>query len=880
MNKFSFKITEDKKFFAGIIIAMSVIFFITLMSNSGFSSIRIANERVDHSQNIKNHLNLLLSSVLDVETGVRGYLISRNEDYLAPMIIAKANLPAAIQKLSIMMNDNIEQQVRLDTLNQMILDRVEQAELLRSVISSEGINAGIDLFRTNKGKILTDQIRDMVVRLSEAENLELKVALDLEIQNSEKARKIVIFNLFIQMIFLLILIFVGRRNINQKKNALKEIHKHNEELEIRVTERTMSLTKSEEKFRSIMENSADAIFLADHQGRYTYTNKAVTDMLGFSAEEMKNKTILDLTPPGRTNEYLQTFAQLITKGKLVTEFDLRKKDGDNISVDLNAVLLPEGTAYASCRDITVRKHEQLELMKYRDHLEELVTERTTELHKAKGEAEDANKAKSEFLANMSHEIRTPMNAVLGYTELLGNSLVDPTQKDYVNSIKSSGRSLLTLINDILDLSKIEAGKLELEYDFIDTYSFFSEFENIFSLKVSEKSLKFILDISSGTPRGIYIDEARVRQIIFNLIGNAIKFTSEGDILLKVYTQNPKLVSYSDGKSEELIDLIIEVKDSGIGISVELQEAIFEPFVQEREFRHFGGTGLGLAISRRLTSLMNGTLLVRSEPDKGSTFTIVIPEIAYKRDFSGTSIDIQIDPAEIIFEPAVILIVDDVEHNRSYLRDALKNTSLKIYEANDGITGYSIAKKIVPDLIISDIRMPKMDGFELLKKLKADKTLKHIPVIAYSASVLKTQKEKIHNSDFVGLLMKPVKVTELYLEMMNSLSYRSTKEDNKSNDPKSELVLIGETTDISGLINSLESDLYDTWKTFAVRQPIKKIREFGNDLVQLGIDHSSEVIIDYGSELINAAENYNIVVLLKLVGAYSEIIENLKDLPKN
>jgi len=770
--------------------------------------------------------------------------------------------------------------------------------------------------------------------------------------------------------------------ISSVSEAMRQANRRAIEAERQI--QVASLAKSEEKFRSIMENSADAIFLTDQQGRYTYTNKAVTDMLGFSSEEMMNKTIIDLTPPGRIDEYVKTFEQLLTKGKLFTEFDLRKKDGENISVDINAVLLQDGVVYESCRDITVRKHEQIELMKHRDHLGELVKEQTEELRtsmnetsdlyenapcgyhsidvngfvvrmnttelkwlgyerdevinklnisgllapksleifksnfpvfvkegkisnlefeiirkdgstffvsvnataiydtdgnfrvsrstlfdisdrkkhdeelkqistrlklavhaggvgvwdydivnnkllwddqmyklygltkkafsgayetwqkglhpddrqqgdlevqmaitgekefdtefrvvwpdgtirnmkaqalvqrddygnalrligtnwditdirkvekeiiNARIEAENANKAKSEFLANMSHEIRTPMNAVLGYTELLGNTLTEQTQKDYVNSIKSSGRSLLTLINDILDLSKIEAGKLELEYDFIDTYSFFSEFEKIFSLKVSEKGLKFILDITSGTPQGVCIDEARVRQIVFNLIGNAIKFTSLGSITLKVCTENPKLVNYSNEKSEELIDLIIEVEDSGIGISKELQEAIFEPFIQEREYKHYGGTGLGLAISRRLTALMNGTIIVRSDLGKGSTFTIRIPEVAYKRDFSGSKLDIQIDPGEILFEPAVILIVDDVEHNRSYLRDALKNTRLKIVEANDGIAGYSLAKKIVPDLIISDIRMPKMDGFEFLKKVKADKKLKHIPVIA-------------------------------------------------------------------------------------------------------------------------------------------------------
>jgi PAS domain S-box-containing protein len=651
---------------------------------------------------------------------------------------------------------------------------------------------------------------------------------------------------------------------------------------IDITERKQAenaLRESEEKFRSIMENSADALFLINQQGRIVYANKEVINMLGYTIEEVKSKTTVDLSPEDRIDEYLKLFSQALKEGKLSFELDILRKDGDIISTDLNSVLLPNGLLFASCRDITERKQIQLELRKHRNHLEELVNERTEELRKAKKEAEEANKAKSEFLANMSHEIRTPMNAVLGYTELLNSTPVDQTQKDYIKSIKSSGRSLLMLINDILDLSKIEAGKLDLQYDYIDTYSFFTEFERIFSLKVSEKGLKFILDITSGTPAGIYIDEARLRQIVFNLIGNAVKFTSEGKITLKVFTENPQIVNYSKEKSEELIDLIIEVQDTGIGISKELQEAIFEPFVQERDNKNHGGTGLGLTITRRLTALMDGTINVHSKPGKGSTFTVRVPEIAYLRDFTKTNLDIQIDPSEIVFEKASILIADDVQHNRSYLRDALKNTRLKIVEAEDGITAYKLAKEIVPDLIIADILMPKMDGFQLLDKIKTDKKLKHIPVIAYSASVLKDQKERIHNSEFAGLLIKPVKVAELYLELMNFLPYKSTKAA-EPDKPLSEVDLVGEITNLPGLIHSLETGFYATWKTFAVRQPIGEIRDFGKNLIQSGMDHNSSIITGYGRELISAADSFNIEAILKLIGKYKGIIESLKDSTKN
>lgn len=194
----------------------------------------------------------------------------------------------------------------------------------------------------------------------------------------------------------------------------------------------------------------------------------------------------------------------------------------------------------------LKKNEE-KILAFNAELEQRIQERTAQL-------DAANKAKSEFLANMSHEIRTPMNAVLGYAELLGFMLEDSTQRNYIESIKSSGRSLLTLINDILDLSKIEAGKLELQFEYVNSQSFFSEFERIFSLRLSEKGLKFILEISSGTPAGIYIDDARLRQIILNLIGNAVKFTERGSIKLKIYTENPQIIIYSKEKTEEFIEI--------------------------------------------------------------------------------------------------------------------------------------------------------------------------------------------------------------------------------------------------------------------------------------------------------------------------------------
>ena len=679
--------------------------------------------------------------------------------------------------------------------------------------------------------------------------------------------------------------YVIKEHMTRLPFAVKEaLEQHRILTEKRTAE--LLLKENEEKLQSIFSTAPVGIGLVLNRV-FMEVNDTFCKMTGYSRKELIGKSSAMVYPTQEEFEFvgLEKNRQIAEKGTGSVETRLKCKDGRILNIisgstPLDECDLSKGLTF-TVLDITERKLAEEALLKHRDHLEELVNERTEELSKAKKEAEEANKAKSEFLANMSHEIRTPMNAVLGYAELLGFMLEDKTQRDYIESIKSSGRSLLTLINDILDLSKIEAGKLELQFEFVNSQSFFSEFERIFSLRLSEKGLKFILDISSGTPAGIYIDDARLRQIILNLIGNATKFTENGSIKLKVYTENPQIINYSKGKAEEFIDLIIEVTDTGIGISKEMQEEIFNPFVQGQgqNVKKYGGTGLGLAITQRLVQLMNGTIDLDSQLNKGSSFKIKIPGVSYLRDFEKRTEEIQLDPADIVFEKATIIVADDVEHNRKYLIDALRNTNIKIVEAEDGQQALSLAKKIVPDLIITDIRMPILDGFGLLNKLKSDDLLKHIPVIAYSASVMKAQRDRIRKSEFAGLLIKPVQVTELYLELMNNLPYKSTKAPGPEQSVP-EINLTKEISDLPGLIHSLDTQFKDVWMTFGIRQPIGEVRDFGNQLVRLGKNHNTAIITGYGEELVSAADSFNIEAILNLIRKYPGIVELLKGVKNN
>ena len=679
--------------------------------------------------------------------------------------------------------------------------------------------------------------------------------------------------------------YVIKEHMTRLPFAVKEaVEQHRILTEKRTAE--LLLKENEEKLQSIFSTAPVGIGLVVNQ-IFIEVNDTFCKMTGYSREELIGENSVMVYPTHEEFEFvgLEKDRQIAEKGTGSVETRLKCKDGRIMNIISGSTPLDEcdllkGLTF-TVLDITKRKLAEEELLKHRDHLEELINERTEELSKAKKEAEEANKAKSEFLANMSHEIRTPMNAVLGYAELLGFMLEDKIQRDYLESIKSSGRSLLTLINDILDLSKIEAGKLELQFEFVNSQTFFSEFERIFSLRLSEKGLKFILEISSGTPAGIYIDDARLRQIILNLIGNAVKFTEKGSIRLKVYIENPQIINYSNGKAEEFIDLIIEIKDTGIGISKEMQEEVFNPFVQGQgqNVKKYGGTGLGLAITQRLVQLMNGTIDLNSQLNKGSSFKINIPGVSYLRDFEKRTEEIQLDPAEIVFEKATIIVADDVEHNRKYLIDALRNANIKIVEAEDGQQALLLAKRIIPDLIITDIRMPILDGFGLLNKLKSDDALKHIPVIAYSASVMKAQKDRIRESEFTGLLIKPVQVTELYLELMNNLPYKLTRTP-VPEQSAGKINLTKEISDLPGLIHSLDTQFKDVWMTFGIMQPIDEVRDFGNQLVMLGKNHNASIITGYGEELVIAADSFNIEAILNLIRKYSRIIELINNAKNN
>lgn len=393
-------------------------------------------------------------------------------------------------------------------------------------------------------------------------------------------------------------------------------------------------------------------------------------------------------------------------------------------------------------------------------LEILVDKRTFELNVAREEADRANKAKSDFLANMSHEIRTPMNSILGFSEILLGREKNKENIKYLQSIYTNGKSLLTIINDILDISKVESGKMELNYSAISLENLFRETEMIFRHRIEDRGLTLCLEYDKNIPEALILDETRMRQILLNLVGNAIKFTSKGSITIKA-----KKIKDSD------IELSIE--DTGKGIPANEIENIFEAFTQVKgqKIEEFGGTGLGLLITKKLVELMNGYIRVESEEGKGAKFIITLKDVETATYDMVRPIVENLDneKGNIKFEPAKIIIADDIGYNRELIKGFLKDYNFEFIEACNGIEALELTKVNIPDIILLDIKMPGKSGYEVVEELKEDNSTKNIPVIIITASLMKSDEQNI-DMMFGSYLRKPLKKADLINELIKYLNH--------------------------------------------------------------------------------------------------------------
>jgi PAS domain S-box-containing protein len=502
----------------------------------------------------------------------------------------------------------------------------------------------------------------------------------------------------------------------------------------------------------VIDTAMDGFWMVDMTGNVRGANDAYAKMSGYSVDELLNMHISKLEVNESTEQEVGAHLEkIIAQGFDKFETHHRRKDGQEIDVEVSAMFIPESQSFFGfLRDITERKQAERELRELNERLEERVEQRTLELTQAKQLAESANQAKSEFLANMSHEIRTPMNSILGMAHLAQNREIDPKNRDYLEKIHSSGEHLLGIIDDILDFSRLDAGKLKINTADFNLGRVLENVNNLVAGKAAEKGLKLVFDIDADLNLNLCGDPLRLVQILVNYADNAIKFTKQGRIAIRTRKIEEDATSCL---------VRFEVQDNGIGMSEMEKAKLFQPFqqVDTSSTRQYGGAGLGLAICRQLAGMMqDGEVGVESALGQGSTFWFNVRLYRAGQPFcteneSGT--DVQ--PAAI--SGARILLAENNLFNQQVATEFLENAGATVCVAQNGKEAIDLLAHDRFDCVLMDIQMPVLDGFETTRLIRAAPALAGMPVIAMTANASEEDRKRClaaGMNDFIGKPFKP------------------------------------------------------------------------------------------------------------------------------
>ncbi len=673
-----------------------------------------ANRSQAESTARRAQLVILLSSLQDAETGERGFLLTGNSEFLAPYQTALDSLPVALRRTEELLSHAPAQAQRLDTL-QVLVGRQAAflAEAIRLQQSRRSAEA-ISLVRSGRGKAVMDEIRRKISPMIVEED-SLNARLAARVLFGERiSLSIVTLAGLLAVCFLLLAGLAINQDFRRRARAEAEL----------------------DRFFAI---SLDMLCIANADGYFKRISPAFTETLGWAVEEMLGRPFLDFVHPEDQAATLREVERQTAAGKPVLGFEnrYRHRDGSWRVLSWRSVPQPGGFMFATARDVTDA------------HAAEAA------LRSAKEAAEAANHAKSDFLAKMSHELRTPLNSIIGFSEILEDESVGPLtdkQRRYTSNVLVSGRNLLQLINDILDLSKVEAGRMELVPSLFEMRAALDQVRAIVGTLADRKGLTVELEIPASLPL-LHADQAKFKQILYNLLGNAIKFTPEGG---RVKVSARVINGSGSGASGEWLE--IAVADTGIGIAAEHLTRIFKEFEQVNTDPSYSqqGTGLGLALTRNLVELHGGRVWVESEVGRGSVFRFTLPCAPLRPHPAEPAPSL---PPGDTCDPAgpLVLVIDNDPAARDLITHYLAEGGYRVASAADGEEAIRLAEALRPDAITLDMLLPDRDGLLILAQLKTSPDTRSIPVLVVSVT---DRRELGFSLGAAGWLVKPINKGEL------------------------------------------------------------------------------------------------------------------------
>jgi PAS domain S-box-containing protein len=540
--------------------------------------------------------------------------------------------------------------------------------------------------------------------------------------------------------------------------------------EKRIEEQTTALQERETQYRDLVERASDGIVIVK-KGVIAFANQRAIEIAGYSMEEALGKPFVDFVIPEKREEISGLYALRIA-GKpapALNETRLLHKDGTFIDVEISGRLIPYQGDLANLvlvRDITPRRNNEQKLKQYSKQLEDANKQLETAISRTSilaTKAEAANRAKNEFLANMSHELRTPLTTIVGMTELLRDEAfgaITPSQRDGLKTIDASTQHLLDLINDILDLARIETGRVELERKAVDVKALCGVCARFMQDSAQRKLLKVSIDCSSA-PEKVWADPRRLRQILINLLGNAVKFTPEGGEMGIIAT-----------RAEPGGGCKFTVWDTGIGVAPDKLHQIFEPFEQAdtSQGRKYGGAGLGLTMVQRLVAMHGGNVSVQSVLGQGSRFTFIIPDLATIMMEPAPQGGVPSPAPEQWLRGLRILVAEDDETNAQIIEMQLRHRGCEVAIAVNGQEAIDITPKFNPDVILMDIQMPVVSGLKATKCLKSDAATASIPIVCLTALALDEDRARCLEAGADAYVTKPVDFPHL-ISTIASLKHR-------------------------------------------------------------------------------------------------------------